>query len=341
MDGHDQDMPSASWVENFMKCFEGSATETNGDHCTMTQENIEEAQEAWGEGIVKIASAHTEDSSTDSYKVEAKNHIDTLYAYEMGPVMFKPTLASEHQFRPSFEEALSYFVKGMYEEDSGFAIKGWTDVRFENNGIFTNGDVGSAMGNYFFTTPAGDEVKVEYSFGYVMDDECNVKINLHHSSLPYEIPITEEQVRKAQDEWGQGIVDISAAYTEDSASDTYKEKATNLISTLYGYEQGPVHFKPTLAAEHQFRPSFDEALSYFVKGMYDEDSGFAIKGWTDVRFESQGVKIDGQVATDMGNYYFTDPNGDEVKVEYSFGYKLDDEGEPRIHLHHSSLPYEP
>jgi len=332
-----QDMPSTSFMQNFLKCFE----EIGEDQCIMTEEKIEEAQQAWGEGIVKIASAYSEDPESDSYKEIAKDHIDTLYAYEMGPVSFKPTLASEYQFRPSFDEALSYFVKGMYEEDSGFAIKGWTDVRFENNNVFTHGDVGSAMGNYFFTTPAGDEVKVEYSFGYLMDGECNPKINLHHSSLPYNPPITEEQVRKAQDAWGQGIVDISAAYTADPESDTYKEKAEDLINTLYGYEQGPVHFKPTLASEYQFRPTFDEALSYFVKGMYEEDTGFAIKGWTDVRFESLGVVTDGQVATDMGNYYFTDPNGDEVKVEYSFGYRLDSDGHPRIYLHHSSLPYEP
>ena len=60
---------------------------------------------------------------------------------------------------------------------------GWP--RFENVDIFTEGSVGMAMGNYFFTTPEGDEVKVEYSFGYILDEEGNVRINLHHSSMPY------------------------------------------------------------------------------------------------------------------------------------------------------------
>ena len=40
------------------------------------------------------------------------------------------------------------------------------------------------MGNYFFTTPEGDEVKVEYTFGYVLDDEGALRINVHHSSMP-------------------------------------------------------------------------------------------------------------------------------------------------------------
>ena len=42
----------------------------------------------------------------------------------------------------------------------------------------------------------------------------------------------------------------------------------------------------------------------------------------------------------MGNYFFTDLNGVEAKVEFTFGYKLV-EGELRIDLHHSSFPYNP
>jgi len=41
------------------------------------------------------------------------------------------------------------------------------------------------MGNYFFTGTDGDETKVEYSFGYTKDEDGNLKIVLHHSSLPY------------------------------------------------------------------------------------------------------------------------------------------------------------
>ena len=40
------------------------------------------------------------------------------------------------------------------------------------------------MGNYFFTTPEGEEVKVEYTFGYITDSEGKLRINLHHSSMP-------------------------------------------------------------------------------------------------------------------------------------------------------------
>ena len=42
----------------------------------------------------------------------------------------------------------------------------------------------------------------------------------------------------------------------------------------------------------------------------------------------------------MGNYFFTDPSGNEAKVEFTFGYKLID-GQLKIDLHHSSFPYNP
>ena len=151
---------------------------------TMTNELIVAAQKAWGEGIVRIASAHM---NGEDFVQVARDHVETLYAYGLSPVLFKPTLAAEQQFRSSFEEALSYFVAANQAcpEDKGFAIKGWTAVRFENVDILTEGKTGMAMGNYFFTTPDGDEVKVEYSFGYILDKEGEVRINLHHSSMPF------------------------------------------------------------------------------------------------------------------------------------------------------------
>ncbi len=42
----------------------------------------------------------------------------------------------------------------------------------------------------------------------------------------------------------------------------------------------------------------------------------------------------------MGNYFFTDAEGSEVKVEYTFGYVQDEVGALRINLHHSSIPAE-
>ena len=99
--------------------------------------DVERAQQEWGDGIVAISEAHR---NGGDYVGIAANHIDTLYAYQIGPVMFKPTLAALDQFRPTSESALSYFVasNNACPEDEGFAIKGWTKVRFENDKVPTD-----------------------------------------------------------------------------------------------------------------------------------------------------------------------------------------------------------
>lgn len=149
----------------------------------ITTEEVEAAQRAWGNGIVAISAAH---KNGEDYRAAAAKHLDTLYNYDNGMVLFKPTLAAEDQFRGTYDEALSYFVTGMRAEDGGFAIKGWTNVRFENEGIVTDDDNAMAMGNYYFTGPDGSVTKVEYTFGYTRDAEGNLRINTHHSSMPFQ-----------------------------------------------------------------------------------------------------------------------------------------------------------
>lgn len=148
----------------------------------ISEEEVIAAQTEWGNGIVAISSVHSEDGD---YAARATEHINTLYAYGDTAVMFKPTLAADDQFRETFDEALAYFIGKEGTEDKGFAISGWTNVRWENNGVYTAEDTAMAMGNYYFTGPDGSETKVEYTFGYVKADDGSLKINLHHSSLPY------------------------------------------------------------------------------------------------------------------------------------------------------------
>ena len=110
-------------------------------------------------------------------------------------VLFKPTKAAEYQFRPTAGEAMSYFVGGKncgsdgYEEDGGFAInggKGWSKCVYDNHQVVIKNGIGLAMGNYYFTcATSGDEVKVEYTFGYERCKDGKVRIFLHHSSVPY------------------------------------------------------------------------------------------------------------------------------------------------------------
>ncbi len=150
----------------------------------ITTEEIKQAQKEWANAIVTIGKVY--DSKGD-YKAEASKAIDKLYGYSEGSVLFKPTKASVDQFRETKEEALSYFVAtGIEKEDHGFAIKPWTKVRFdEQEKIVIDSDSAIAMGNYYFTDKAGQETKVEFSFGYKRAEDSRLVIFLHHSSMPF------------------------------------------------------------------------------------------------------------------------------------------------------------
>ena len=71
------------------------------------------------------------------------------------------------------------------DEDKGFAINPWTNVRFENAGMILEENRAISMGNYFFKDQENEILKVEYTFGFIKINNNELRINLHHSSLPY------------------------------------------------------------------------------------------------------------------------------------------------------------
>merc|ERR1711988_817818 len=148
-----------------------------------------------------------------------------------------------------------------------------------------------------------------------------------------------------QNAWAGAIKQISKVYKDNG---DYVKAAADAAGELYAYGKYNVLFKPTKAAEHQFRPKAEEAMSYFVgskavENGYAEDGGFAInggKGWSDCVYDNHQIELKGDVAIAMGNYYFTcATTGEKSKVEYTFGYQRCDDGKVRIFLHHSSVPY--
>ena len=118
---------------------------------------------------------------------------------------------------------------------------------------------------------------MEFVFGYFLDPLGKMRINLHHSSLPYVKRLTEQQVLDAQKEWGDGIVAIAKAKMDKG---DFRAAAENHIHTLYGYSLGPVLFKPASDSVTSSRDTFKGALSYFVAGDCDflEDTGFRHQG---------------------------------------------------------------
>jgi hypothetical protein len=151
------------------------------------------------------------------------------------------------------------------------------------------------------------------------------------------VMMNRQMIEGAQASWGRGIVAIGKEASQESA----KVVAGNFIRAHYLLDGDTLLFCPTKASVCQFRCNFEDALSYFVGGddRHAEDTGFALQPWSGVRFENAGLVFKGDVAMAMGNYFFAQDDGSELKVEYSFVYTCNEAKQVRIQLHHSALVY--
>ena len=143
------------------------------------------SQTKWADIVLRIGKAYREKSNLDILVSELLHNV---YAFDHCDVLFKPTLAKNEQFRSSKDEFISYFIgeNNVCKEDKGFAIKKWKSIKFQGYKISSYGDSIISMGNYFFEDQEGSSLKVEYTFGFIkINNENELKINLHHSSLPY------------------------------------------------------------------------------------------------------------------------------------------------------------
>ncbi|MEO0850366.1 MAG: phosphoribosyl-AMP cyclohydrolase, partial [Pseudomonadota bacterium] len=110
---------------------------------TITEKELEQARTAWGDALVAIAKAY-EAGGIDEARGVADGVLDAAYGYNLGPVLFKPTLASgDKTFRPTKKGALSYFVghDSDFPLDGGFGIRGWREVTSDTSASFIEGDV--------------------------------------------------------------------------------------------------------------------------------------------------------------------------------------------------------
>jgi hypothetical protein len=145
------------------------------------------AQKAWCAALVSISEEGNK--SQAAAKALAEKVIDAAYGYQLGSVLFNPTLTSGREtFRLTKDGALSYFVGGnsMYPTDSGFALKGWKKCEIKNAGIVITGNAALTLGNVMMTDSANKITTVDKTWGFIKDDKGALRIVLHHSSLPYE-----------------------------------------------------------------------------------------------------------------------------------------------------------
>ena len=72
--------------------------------------------------------------------------------------------------------------------------------------------------------------------------------------------ISEQELAIARQIWGDALIAISKAFEEEGI-DAARMIATGALDAAYGYELGPVLFKPTLASgEQTFRTTRNLSL---------------------------------------------------------------------------------
>ncbi|BAZ80934.1 hypothetical protein PN497_19855 [Sphaerospermopsis kisseleviana CS-549] len=174
-------------VNNTINSTTSSTPKTSVVNLAITESEVLAAQKAWGDALVAISTTYDE-KGKDAAKALAEKVIDEAYAYQMGAVLFKPTLTKAPQtFRTTREGALAYFVgdNPSFPDDKGFALKGWRKVEIRNAGIFIDGNVATTMGNVLITDKTGKVTTVDKTWKFIKDNNGKLRIVVHHSSLPY------------------------------------------------------------------------------------------------------------------------------------------------------------
>lgn len=153
----------------------------------ITVEEVKKAIQGWGAALIAISNEY-ETNGMAAARDLAEKVVDSAYGYNLGAVLFKPTLASGDQtFRTNRRGAIAYFVGGDsdYPNDGGFAIKGWKKFNYQKAAIYINGDLALTMGNVLLTDTTGKVTMVDKTWGFKKDSQGKLRIVLHHSSLPF------------------------------------------------------------------------------------------------------------------------------------------------------------
>lgn len=161
-----------------------------GAQTIITYDEVNAAQQAWCDALVKIGKLKEEGGD---YKTFAEQVLSNAYNYDNGKVFFKPTLAyGDQTFRNDKKGALAYFIGGDpdYPNDKGFALTPWVKARYDNageknEGIQIYGSIAITMGNVWVTDKTGKEVMVDKTWVFKKGKDGKLRIIVHKSSLPF------------------------------------------------------------------------------------------------------------------------------------------------------------
>ena len=161
-----------------------------GTQNIITYEEVNAAQQAWCDALVKIGQLKEEGGD---YRAFAEQVLSEAYNYDHGKVFFKPTLAyGDQTFRNDKKGALAYFIGGdpTYPNDKGFALTPWVKARYDNageknEGIQIYGSVAITVGNVWVTGKDGKEVLVDKTWVFKKGKDGKLRIIVHKSALPF------------------------------------------------------------------------------------------------------------------------------------------------------------
>lgn len=179
---------------------------------------------------------------------------------------------------------------------------------------------------------------------------ASASVQLPASSDPvqqvFSTMVTEQEVYEAQRGWCDALIAISDAYQTGGYA-AAKDKASAVIDAAYGFDFGPIAFKPTYTTGRDtFRTTRAGALAYFVGPdpsipAFGKNQGFATyRHWKSCEIDDYVIQLFGNTANTMGLVRVTDARGQVGVVEKTWTFVRDIDGQLRIVLHHSSAPFD-
>lgn len=159
---------------------------------TITLEEVQAAQRGWCAGLLAINEAYQK-GGFKAAKAKAEAVIDAAYAYDFGPVAFKPTYArGENTFRQDRAGALAYFVGPdpsvkQFGKNQGFATyRKWKSCEIVDDVVQLFGDTANTMGFVKLVDSQGGVARPEKTWTFWKPKAGSIRIVLHHSSAPFD-----------------------------------------------------------------------------------------------------------------------------------------------------------
>ncbi len=159
---------------------------------TITLDEVLAAQRGWCTGLLAISDAYQK-GGYNAAKSKAEAVIDAAYAFQFGPVAFKPTYTrGEETFRQDRAGAIAYFVGPdptikRFGKDKGFATyRKWTSCEIVDDVVQLFGQTANTMGFVNIVDAKGGVARPEKTWTFWKPKNGSIRIVLHHSSSPFD-----------------------------------------------------------------------------------------------------------------------------------------------------------